>query len=828
MQIWRVNLRPSDGPLAGSVFHFELVFPDDYPSHPPTVHLMSTNMPGHPNVFGSGRSGFICLSMLREHTATEPNEGWTSAYTCFSLLLQLQSFLFAENIPQDYGGNSRACWTDAAVASVRHQNRRYRFSVDAETTHTHDAPWPPLPPAVAPADKPRPKGPVTATAARIGELQRALRRLEGAEARAATPAARREAAARRGAEGGELELDRLRDKLRGLRELQKLATASEAGEGGGSQLRFKDAERLPLLLAGIAPLEAEISTLRAAQQASDAALTKATLHALEPEKVEEEARAEEKRKELKRMEMGYVAKYHKDIDASTNAEAPCLSDATNRPPLAPARASSGEAASAARARLLPCSDGGGRPVAAAARASTEGAAEAEAFAQAVADARLLAVRLPAVGAALPEAEARLASRLRAARAALAAEVAALRRQEEAAGAAAAAEEGATGMPELPSELWLEVFDHLRTEELPIVGRVCRAWRDVTREYQLWTRRQLRCYHTKLPFGRPGVVLGVGLQIERHHGRAGTLRDVHVALDLLSEEAFTVDAVRTSVWKAPFSAFLPLALEPAHFERAVPALRRAAQHAFGEGATTTQLLDLLAAAMNSMVVALFRSCEGAAVPQLHASEAALEGYCALHHLLLRCAQRWPDIGAEAYRRVRGFVDHEHARRKSSTPDLGRLLVCLTLAGRGWEEMRAPFVSEMLARNVRWVLQLDPQLGDRRAAVSPTARAARWFAASRTSKRLVAFQIFFLRAVGRPAGASGPADVLAGYERRLGRPTASQRTLMQATAKKMLALSGWQEFFELVGAEAPAPSRLNHLLLHAVDVSARRRYHHPWDH
>ena len=61
-------------------------------------------------------------------------------------------------------------------------------------------------------------------------------------------------------------------------------------------------------------------------------------------------------------------------------------------------------------------------------------------------------------------------------------------------------------------MWLEIFEHLRTEELPIVGRVCRAWRDVTRDYQLWTRRQLRCYHTKLPFGRPGVVLGVGLQV----------------------------------------------------------------------------------------------------------------------------------------------------------------------------------------------------------------------------------------------------------------------------------------------------------------------------
>ena len=149
------------------------------------------------------------------------------------------------------------------------------------------------------------------------------------------------------------------------------------------------------------------------------------------------------------------------------------------------------------------------------------------------------------------------------------------------------------------------------------------------------------------------MLGVGLQLERHHGhhgRAGSLRDVRIAFDLLSEDAFTVDAVRRSVWKAPFSCFLPLALEPAHFERAIPALRRAAQQAFGEAAATTTLLDLLAAAMNSMVVDLFKCCEEAA-PPLHASEAALEGYCALHQLLLCSAHRWPEIGAEAYRRVR---------------------------------------------------------------------------------------------------------------------------------------------------------------------------------
>ena len=492
----------------------------------------------------------------------------------------------------------------------------------------------------------------------------------------------------------------------------------------------------------------------------------------------------------------------------------------------------------------------------------------EALGQAIADARPLAAQLTAVRDALPAAKAQLAALLTQIETQIKAQIKAV--QEEEAADVASGRPPAV-LPELPAELWLQIFDSLRAEELPAVCRVCRAWRDLSREFQLWTRRQLRCYHTKVrvafmapqpaarhtkhmlaaaarpaapsqgcaahtfssiaqvPFGCGDVVLGVGLQLERHHGhhgRAGSLRDVRIAFDLLSEDAFTVDAVRRSVWKAPFSCFLPLALEPAHFERAIPALRRAAQQAFGEAAATTTLLDLLAAAMNSMVVDLFKCCEEAA-PPLHASEAALEGYCALHQLLLCSAHRWPEISAEAYRRVRQFLEHERGRNKRATPDLGRLLICLTLAGRGWEEMRAPFLEEMLARNVRWVLQARPELAVTRGrgahTVAPIVRAQNTFTASRTSLRLVAFQISFLRTVGRPAGASGPDDVRAGYERRLGRPTASQRALMQAAAKRMLTLRDWREFFQLVGAIAPKETRLNSLLINAIHVSARRRYH-----
>jgi len=176
-------------------------------------------------------------------------------------------------------------------------------------------------------------------------------------------------------------------------------------------------------------------------------------------------------------------------------------------------------------------------------------------------------------------------------------------------------------------------------------------------------------------------------------------------------------------------------------------------------------------------------------------------------------------------MKAFLASDRGRDKSATPDLGRLLICLTLSSKGWHALRYPFLQEMLARNVRWVLQKKRWLGTTSPphAPSPRARASATFEASLTSLRLVAFQIAFMNQVGRPAGSTGPSDVLAGYVRRLGRPTQIQRERLQATAKRTLQLGGWSEFFALVGAQVPDPVMLHELLVGAVASSAKKGYH-----
>ena len=95
LYIWHGNLRGPEGtPYEGGVFHIEITFPQDYPVSPPTIKLF-TPLP-HPNVLTETS---ICLDIL-DVKQKQIYQGWTSAYTVETILIQLQSFLF-EQLPTD-------------------------------------------------------------------------------------------------------------------------------------------------------------------------------------------------------------------------------------------------------------------------------------------------------------------------------------------------------------------------------------------------------------------------------------------------------------------------------------------------------------------------------------------------------------------------------------------------------------------------------------------------------------------------------------------------------------------------------------------------------
>ena len=86
-------------PWAGLRIHLVLNFRDNYPLVAPEIKV-SYNIP-HPNIFSDG---YICLDMIKNQSYYDKS-AWSPSYSIYSILMQLQSFLFSENIPQEHGGN---------------------------------------------------------------------------------------------------------------------------------------------------------------------------------------------------------------------------------------------------------------------------------------------------------------------------------------------------------------------------------------------------------------------------------------------------------------------------------------------------------------------------------------------------------------------------------------------------------------------------------------------------------------------------------------------------------------------------------------------------
>lgn len=80
---------PPETPYEGGFFHFDMIYPSDYPWKPPKVQLITTDngqVRFNPNLYANGK---VCLSIL----GTWSGPGWTSVQTMLSTLISIQSLM---------------------------------------------------------------------------------------------------------------------------------------------------------------------------------------------------------------------------------------------------------------------------------------------------------------------------------------------------------------------------------------------------------------------------------------------------------------------------------------------------------------------------------------------------------------------------------------------------------------------------------------------------------------------------------------------------------------------------------------------------------------
>lgn len=145
---------------------------------------------------------------------------------------------------------------------------------------------------------------------------------------------------------------------------------------------------------------------------------------------------------------------------------------------------------------------------------------------------------------------------------------------------------------------------------------------------------------------------------------------------------------------------------------------------------------------------------------------------------------------------------------------------------WEDIATNFLQEFFDRCVLWML--DGQSGDKgelaylEQDASSEYRLQTTLEAMKTSTRLLMFQVFFMKYVGRPEGATHE-DILKGYDDRYGFPVSGMAVKLQNACKDFYKVKTWKNFYRRIEITPPTNTMTTSILREAVRRSERKGYH-----
>eukprot|EP01092_Planopodium_desertum_P005917 TRINITY_DN243_c0_g1_i5.p1 TRINITY_DN243_c0_g1~~TRINITY_DN243_c0_g1_i5.p1 ORF type:complete len:596 (+),score=162.26 TRINITY_DN243_c0_g1_i5:1229-3016(+) len=378
--------------------------------------------------------------------------------------------------------------------------------------------------------------------------------------------------------------------------------------------------------------------------------------------------------------------------------------------------------------------------------------------------------------------------------------------------------------QLPDEIKLHIFSFLGRKDLLRATRVCEDFENLALDSSFWVREELFCYFTKATFLEE--ILGVGVIIEKYP-KSEIISNVWCNFDLLSYNAFEGEKVRKTVWKTPFTHFMPIYISERHGRWAIPLAKRMICKIMTggeEGFRPVMAAELLGKMMNTMIVDLMDK-------EMWASEKAMEGYFACHHMLLRFVEEYPELLAWAENRIANFIKSEDYRIKKVVPSLGEFIPLLTITDKyQWEDIREPLLLEVFDRNAKWVLKKYPALGNMKSGsthIIDKYRLLKTFEANQVSLKLLMFHVYFLNIIAKPKGQS-VHEVRRVYDSLYGRPTQKMKRALQTATKEFQMVQTWVEFFARIDfPNPPSPEKLTRWLRDSVFNSSRKRYHNKWD-
>lgn len=199
---------------------------------------------------------------------------------------------------------------------------------------------------------------------------------------------------------------------------------------------------------------------------------------------------------------------------------------------------------------------------------------------------------------------------------------------------------------------------------------------------------------------------------------------------------------------------------------------------------------------------------------HTSDNSLNGYFALHRLLLWALETYPGLEKLVEQRLKDFIADEANRTKKACPHIGEWLMLLSASWKHrWEDAADAYLSESMRRQVMWYVKDDAKLGmldtDMRYRLDNTLQR------TAVSRKLLAFQVLFLD-IAMPKGKSRK-DLIKRYDDNLGFPTPEMVKQMKESVDTINNMKTFDDWYKVLKLKPPSEKELFDKLVKCVEYS-----------
>ena len=339
------------------------------------------------------------------------------------------------------------------------------------------------------------------------------------------------------------------------------------------------------------------------------------------------------------------------------------------------------------------------------------------------------------------------------------------------------------------------------------------------QYQKEKKNEICCCYTKDSFENSFCSLGLGINISIIP-RTGELRNIEPCFDFIALKTFTKERIRVDLNGKRFTHWFPLYFGQEGKKKGFLKKLKKTLNMIYKGNTKEFNPDLI---LKVMPVLINSCCLNIVRESVQNSSRAIEVILYIYRALIMLLNEYPDIKKEVNKKLDNFIKLPEERIKEKTPNLGNLLVMLSISDHTIEEFLPAYMSEQMDRQVFWTLNLFPNLKDLLDSKEiDDVKAKVCFKAGIISKQLLLIYYYFLKKIifGECKTVDKFAEKL---DKNNGTLSEKEIDIHKKEIDKLLKIDNFNDYYKFMGLSVPSIEDLNEKLKKAYENSEKKGYH-----